>query len=645
MHKALALPRGASATPVSAGYLQQLSQQPRRDIAVSQGDLLPRDTTPAEFGPGMPLVPSPVDVAGPSGRPAPRRYDYPVGYNQDIESGRVAFTTLRKIADVSIVRQCIEARKSAISGLAWSFTIDSTRASRLAEAAGTSRFAASSELRKQHADTIDRLQQFWSRPDRINGWTWSEWVAGVIEEQLVIDAPSIYPHPAMNGDLHSFELLDGATIKPLLDHRGATPQPPNAAYQQILKGFPRGDYRPSPSGQFDSAYASAIYGPVPSGKDGRTDCLIYRPRNRRTDSPYGRSNTESALADVDLWLRRVDWLRAEYAAGVTPEMIINTDTSFSPDQLYHYEQVFNDELAGRTAERHRAKLLPKGFKSEFPPGMDSKFSPDLDLHVIRLICNNFYVLPSSMGFVPTSGLGGKGHQDGESDSEMTRGTKPTAEWIKDLVNELSRVWLGMPPEVTFTFNGLDDEDEERQNTILISRVQAGLKTPNEGRDELNLTRYPFPAADKPMVFGGIAPTLLDPDERPPPPPAIAPGGHNGPPPPHGENEKPGEKEQVKPGEPAPADEDDDGGRATSPANTAANRGANANANESRKSANRAEAKAFAVFARGRAGGNRWRDFAFNTYPDHVALAVNALGRAGDIDTAKAVLASAVDTEE
>jgi hypothetical protein len=41
----------------------------------------------------------------------------------------------------------------------------------------------------------------------------------------------------LGGGLHSAEIIDGATILPLLDHRGATPQPPLVAYQQVLQGF------------------------------------------------------------------------------------------------------------------------------------------------------------------------------------------------------------------------------------------------------------------------------------------------------------------------------------------------------------------------------------------------------------------------
>jgi hypothetical protein len=58
----------------------------------------------------------------------------------------------------------------------------------------------------------------------------------LIEEMLVIDATTIYPRYTKGGGLYSLDIIDGATIKPLIGEDGRAPEPPDPAYQQILKG-------------------------------------------------------------------------------------------------------------------------------------------------------------------------------------------------------------------------------------------------------------------------------------------------------------------------------------------------------------------------------------------------------------------------
>lgn len=599
--KVLALPPGATATPVSQSYLNSLQQRPSGGYAPVP---LPQDPyNTVAFGPGEPFHSAPFDPPLPSGRPAPRRSEYPVSWNMQTATTRsVPWTVLRDAADqVSVMRACIETCKSAITGLEWSFTIDAGRARQLAKRSSTSSHAVIADLQDKYADDMDRLHRWWAKPDRINHWNFSEWVGALLEDQLVLDACALYPHLSLGGDLHSLELLDATTIKPLLDYRGATPQPPFAAYQQILWGFPRGDYSQSPLAEVDAEFVSAIYG-THNNLAAPTDALLYKVRNRRTRSPYGFSNVEQALADVDLYLKRWDWLRSEFSAGVTPEMIVKVDATFTPEQLRQYESVFNDDLSGRTAERHRARFLPQGFDPSYPENMDAKFSSDLDLHLIRLICAAFDVLPTSLGFTPNhgmGGMGGQGHQQGESDTQLQRGTKPTAQWVVDLVNEVSVNYLGMPPEVTLTFHGLDEEDEEREANLLQSYVDGALKTLNEGRDQLNLPRYDFEEANQPFLKTPTGPVFLNVDVQPLMVPGNLPGQQPAQPP-------------AKP-EPKPADDSDD-------------------------DAHRSEQKAFMTFLRKRAKSGGWRDFTFEVYGPEVAFAANKFAAAGDVDSVKALFA-------
>ena len=64
---------------------------------------------------------------------------------------------------------------------------------------------------------------FLQRPDGIHGWT--DWIRLLLEELFVIDAPALYCRRDRAGRLTALLPVDGATIKPVIDAWGRTPQP------------------------------------------------------------------------------------------------------------------------------------------------------------------------------------------------------------------------------------------------------------------------------------------------------------------------------------------------------------------------------------------------------------------------------------
>lgn len=612
--KALSLPRGATTQQITEGYLASLT---RNGSARIDGQYsLPRDPNNLyPFGPGEAPYPAPIAPVLPgTGRQPPQLRDFPTAWNTQINTSRaIPFTVLRDASmQVSIMRACIDTCISAITGLDWSFGIDSAKARALAKKSNTSNHEVISDLQDKYADDIERLHNWWIKPDRINNLTFVQWLTMVMEDELVLDAISLYPHFALGGDLHSMEIIDSATIKPLLDDRGATPQPPYPAYQQIRYGFPRGEYTQSVDP--DQEFTSMIYGKPVSSAD--TDQLMYKIRNCRSNSPYGFSNVERALTDVDLWLKRYDWLRSEYTAGVTPQMIVKVDMAMTPEQLRQYESIFNDDLSGRTSERHRARFLPAGFEPSYPDGFEAKFQSDLDLHLVRLICASFDVLPTSLGFSPNhgmGGMGGQGHQQGEQDSQIMRGTKPRVKFLVGLINEISHNYLGMPKEVTFNFHGLDDEDDEKEAALLEGYIGNGLMVLNEGRDRLNLPRYGLEQANEPLFKTPTGPAFVNPKAQPVGMPGNLPTA--------GQNQKPFD--------PNPGGTENghqpavDVKPASQPRDQQVQRSA--------------EQKAFMSCVQASAkSGKEWRDFAFKIYDPVTAEAANRLAAAGDVDACKAL---------
>lgn len=524
--------------------------------SLGQQTPMPRDPFPYAFGPGTPLLPAPLDPTRPdTGRAEPRIYEYPVSWNlPGINHRLVPWQVLRQAANVGIIRDCIRIRKNEVTSLEWDITItqDAVEAAQRKEP-GKSRSDIEQDLQKDLADTRQRVTAFWKKPDRGNGLAFGDWMTEALEEHLVLDALAIYPRFTYGGELYSLEILDGSTIKPLLDHRGGRPLPPFPAYQQILYGFPRGEFVADTDESDDGA--------IPGGYD--ADQLIYKRREVRTHSPYGLSAVEQSLTDVDLWLKRAQWMRAEYTEGVMPAGWLKNagDTSWNPAQLLEYERDLNDYYGGSTAARQRIRVLPPGVEPvDGQRGIEEKYKPDYDLHLLKLVVAHFDMSIAELGFTEAKGLGSSGYHEGQENVQERKQTRPDLQWMAEIITDISRVHLAMPDELEFKWLGLDQEDESSSDELNRARVASAGMTLNEWRDQLGRPRYSFAEADMPMIVssrGGIVyldgASELEPAGVVIQPPTEAPGeqGAPGAPPPGGQ---PGEDGQHDGAEPPPADE-------------------------------------------------------------------------------------------
>jgi len=455
------------------------------------------------FGPGNPIIPGAINPINPAtGRPEPRRYEYQVAQNINIVPTRlVPFSTLRDAGDsIDILRRCIEVTKSKMNGLDFDIVLGSDASEKIAAESGGDHVRAMAKAREKYTDEINRLRTFWENPDKANGYTWQDWINIAVEDILVIDALAVYPQPTVGGDLYGFQILDGSTIKPLIDDRGMRPLPPNAAFQQILYGFPR------------SEFAATEEDPKADGEF-TADQLAYMVRNRRSTTVYGFSPVERALPLADIYLRRQQWIRAEYTDGVMPELMFTTDEDWgtNPDLLLAYERILNDDLAGQTEQRKRARLLPKGLTPIVNEGYGEKFKDTLDDYLVTSICGHFGVQPAEIGFSPKSGLGGAGFSEGQAENGEALGIGPLANWISKQLTNLSYTYLGMPRELEFklmTSQRMDTEENARKNQI---EVTSAGKSVNERRSELGLPLLDTPQADMPILVSGAAVYLFSPD--------------------------------------------------------------------------------------------------------------------------------------
>lgn len=465
----------------------------------------PRDDVP--FGPLRPLVPDPFDPARPdTGRPDPRLSEYPTAWNVPGSGSRlIAWNTLRMAArEVDVMRRCIEIRKARVCGMGWSWKVrpEIVEAAYRADGSrGHDDIAA--ELRDEWATEINRLTAFWANPWRSQGLDFATWMRGVMEERLVLDALVLYPQTTYGGDLLGLEIIDGSTVKPLLDYRGARPMPPFPAYQQEVYGFPRGEWA--------ATTVTDDEGRTIVGSGFLAGQLIYVRENYRSFTPYGFSPTEQALVSARLYLKRQGWMFAEYDEGALGEAYaISPETSpMTPLERREWERSLNDEMGGQTAARHRIKALFPGMTLAFPPDNAERYKPEYDLFLIKLLSSHFGVPVSELGFTETRGLGGAGMHESMKKSQDDSSTQPDIAFMEALVNVTSADFMRAPAELVFGFNDPDGESEKDADDVAKSRIERGSVTLNEDRTRLGLPRYTFPEADKPFVMGAGGPVYLE----------------------------------------------------------------------------------------------------------------------------------------
>lgn len=487
-----ALPAGAQVTNFTAEELQGIANQ-----AYGSNVFTPLERqailSSIPFGPSTPLAPSAINPVGEDGRPDPRRWEYPVAWNIFVTEQRlVPWKVLRVAADqIDLLRRCVEVIKSKLSGLEWDITFSESASETMSEGTAKDHVRAMQDARDKYQDDITRVKTFWQIPDRINGLGFKDWLSMALEEILVLDAWAVYPHPDMKGDLHSLEILDGSTIKPLLDDRGMRPANPYPAYQQMLYGFPRGEFLASSDDpEQDGAFSS--------------DELIYRIRNPRTWTPYGYSPVERALPLADIYLRRQQWLRAEFTDGVIPDLMFQSDPTFggTPETLRAWENILNDDLAGQTEQRKRARIIPSGLTPIDFTGHSEKFSATFDEYLIKGIAGHFGVMPTEIGYTDGGALGGAGQQNGEAESGTHLGLQPLITWLEATLSDISYNYLGMPRELVFKFDGGRQTETNADAQRRDLEIKGGQRTLNEARAEMGLPLLDAPEADSPILAMG-----------------------------------------------------------------------------------------------------------------------------------------------
>ena len=446
------------------------------------------------FGPGEPLEPYPINEnqtiagVGETRQPAPRRTQAPISFNLQFDERIQLFQQLRQLAEDALIDSIIRKVKDKVVAQKWVFGLrEDNTLTTMQKRART----------EEHRDHIKYLTNFWCTPDRANGRDWNDWIRESLQDILTLDAWALYPRWNLFGEVSGIEVIDGATIKPVLDDRGSRPLPPAPAYQQILWGFPRSDFR---STVFNTSGTMTV------------EELFYFVNNPRSYTPYGKSPVETAGQLIKLFTKRIEWLLNEYTDGSIPvvllEQLLNSEDeilSWTAEQIDQYETILNNDLSGNLKRRHQFNSLPPNTKAVFPPSHESQYRTDLDEFIVRIACMPFGILPTELGFAPKGGLGGSGVQQGENETSKYNTRLPLLNWLAEKINFISLVLLKMPNELEFKFVNDHAVDEKIVAERQVLQVVNGIKTLDEIRIENGdepFNRFETMRPTLPVIGGG-----------------------------------------------------------------------------------------------------------------------------------------------
>lgn len=408
----------------------------------------------------------------------PRSVVMPVHHNMSTRPRRhvgkylTPFEQLRALADFDLVRIAIEAHKSQILGMVGEIRVQKE-------------FSEKSEALQPQ---IDLARSWLARPDPLSGEDFQEWLGRCIEEVLVTDALALYPRFDLSGKPIGLQQIDGTTVLPLVDDLGRPPAPPAAAYQQVVHG------------RVETEFV------LPVGDAGPEE-LWYLPRNRRPDSPYGRSNVEHVLMTINLALRHYTHDIAYFSTGSAPDSLFvlkpEGQTPYTTVQLGELQDWLDDVLSGRSDRRAGGlHMMPHG---EYVATKEREWKYEFMEWLGRVVSWAFGVSP-----VPITRVMNRATGETLESSSMEQGPRPMAAFLARavLTPYIHRV-LGFR-ELEFAW--AEDETESAETVVdrNVRYTQSAIATVNEARIANGDDPYEPPEGTPPEEFWANRPYVVTP---------------------------------------------------------------------------------------------------------------------------------------
>jgi len=412
---------------------------------------------------------SPQQPLWPFGAPAvthPREWDYPIGYNLNYVPARIeAMQMFRGMrASWGVLSAIVSTRQDQLMRIPW--TIQRR------------------DRPQQKSVGVDEMKKFFKMPDGQNRYT--QWAMKILDDLLVIDAPAIYFFRDRAGRPIWAEVMDGATIFPLIDDLGRRPSSTvqvsedglrylrrQPAFQQIIKGMPLVDLDESE--------------------------LMYVPMRPRTNLPmFGYPATEQILVEASEAVRKTFYQLGFWAEGTIPDLIVTVPDTWSPRQIAMFQAHTDATYSGNLALKSKIRFMPGGMKPfDIKNSSGESLWSQRDETLIRLACYAYSVSPTPFVKQVNRSVAQNAQESAEQE-----GLYPLmAYWKDNIIDPIIQEKFGYE-DVEFIFLPRPERDAVKQATVLDLYVKRGILSRNLALAELG--REPIPGGDAHTIELGNA---------------------------------------------------------------------------------------------------------------------------------------------
>ena len=427
-------PGATNFTPVNDKVMQQM-----------WANMAPQTNGTPFYAPGVPIRP----VPGITPEQGPRQYQYEIGYNigqLPRATEDYSFDELRTLAKTfDAIQLCLQVWYDYLSKLE---LVIEPRPELIDEDMDISEYSAD----------IQYYKDFFAYPDKEHDL--HSWMQMAVRDQLEIDALAIFVRKNRAGGVYSLDILDGATVKPLIDDRGRMPQPPFPAYEQFVYGVP----------------ACFLL----------SDDLLYVKEVTRSDSEYGMSRVEKVILKINMALRKMSKDLARFTDGSIPAGIVeqDMDVQWTAEEVEDYEAQLNDNLAGNDAVRARIKIMPRGFKYKSTDDPDVHI--DLDLYIINIIAADFGLTMDELAITNNSN---KSVGQSQENVVYRRAMAPLMNRYAKLFTQILVKYFKENRFIAKWKGFEEHEDFNVKSQAFATLTTAGIQSPTQAARALNLSVY------------------------------------------------------------------------------------------------------------------------------------------------------------
>ncbi len=378
-------------------------------------------------------------------------------YSKTKPGASVSFDVLREFSIThEVSRACINCRKRQITALDWDIV------------------PAEKDDKNDYSKDIIFVKGFFKN---IGGRTkFRSFQNKAIEDVLTLDALALYKQKRLNGELMSLINVDGATIRLRVDQAGNTPEPPEIAYKQVIRGKVLAELT--------------------------ADEMYYEMMNPRSNSPYGLAPLESLLVVVSSSLKAGLHNLSYLTEGNIPEGFFGVPKDWTPQMIKDFQENWDAVMAGDESATRKLRFTPEGSYTATKKPSDMAWE-SFNEWLLKVTCALFDVQPQEIGFLPKQGLGGKGFSEEQNIITDRKSVKPLANFFTEIWDDVIQNDLGFP-YLKFKYLGLETKDEKAHAETNEVLIRSGQRTVDELRSEDGLDPV---GVNKPFIIGN--PTFID----------------------------------------------------------------------------------------------------------------------------------------